>query len=685
MSSFTWDVASLDTLRKQWSRSIRFGVLMAPLHPTPDVGQTVEVRIRCTWEGKALEVTGDVVQASEASSVVQLGDWTASAKTILIEVGLTEAEALVVPEAAAPAPAPDPEPEPAAPEPGPEPAPEVVGPPPPPEPAAPEPSAPEPEPERAAVAPPPEPEPEPAPPPAPAAAPPPPPPVRQPPSSPGGRSSVAFRPKAVAFSPRPAPGSRPGAPMPDVSGPRAVRPSGAPAPSAPAQTAAIDPKDIAGVARAGGPATLSAETLLPPATQHGEFGQVTWRDVLLHFYEKQVTGILAIEAFREVRWCYLVKGQPVHYLGDKPHPGEFLSDALVADGVISAKDWVAALRIQKLTGMAAGEYLVHSGKLDRKKLKEGLHRRAERITRNLMGMNFGKFRFHDFPEVTAVFDFQAVDVLAVLLDSQRQALAQVSDDALVQKAEGIYPMHVRPVAARIQFLQKVPLKPDERNLANKVLPAGWTLGELVGLKEMEERRLLRLLLALKAMGLVEFVRDEGEHGKRNRAERILYIGLRDVTRRSEFEALHAHWSSSEAEIKAGYDKLLKEFGRERFAKVMDPRIEDLITSIHKRAAEVWDTLQSRQGRKAARLKVVGVDQLRMASDLLDKQGEMATFKGDFRLVRACYERVMELEPGGPEGVENLRRAKQWLADPRVQGAGYAGTDALNDQLDGLLG
>ena len=79
MSSFTWDVASLDTLRKQWSRSIRFGVLMAPLHPTPDVGQTVEVRIRCTWEGKALEVTGDVVLASEASSVVQLGDWTASA------------------------------------------------------------------------------------------------------------------------------------------------------------------------------------------------------------------------------------------------------------------------------------------------------------------------------------------------------------------------------------------------------------------------------------------------------------------------------------------------------------------------------------------------------------------------------------------------------------------------------
>ena len=105
MSSYTWDVASLETLRKQWSRSIRFGVLMAPLHPLPDIGESVTVRIRCTWEGLALEVAGEVVQASVASTVVEINTWTQAAKQALLDVGLHEAEALVV-SADEPAPAP---------------------------------------------------------------------------------------------------------------------------------------------------------------------------------------------------------------------------------------------------------------------------------------------------------------------------------------------------------------------------------------------------------------------------------------------------------------------------------------------------------------------------------------------------------------------------------------------------
>ncbi|MCP4867928.1 MAG: hypothetical protein GY898_04355 [Proteobacteria bacterium] len=655
MSQHTWDVPSLGTLQRQWRRSMKFGVLMVPLYPAPDEGSPVTIRVRCNWEGVAFELNGKATQVNEGASVIELDAISASARDGLVKAGIPDAASLPdAPDdaptgdhdsglsAAAVPPAPEPTPAPA--EPTPEPPVE----------AAPEaPAAPEPTPPPAAPVPAPTPTP-----------------------APSRPASGGFRPKSIAFKPKAArPSSAPARPVPTA-------PPSRPSQSGPVPTGSRD--DIASIASAAGPATLSGEMLMEPAVMHGDFSKVSFGDVLLHFVENTATGVLAMEAFREVRWCYLIDGKPVHYLGDKPHPGEFLSDALVADGVIDVATWAGALRVQKLTGVSAGQYLVTSGKLKAGELREGLQKRAERITRNLLGMNFGKFRFHELEVIRTVFDFKPVPVLSVLLSQQRASFSAIEDDKLVQSIEEYYPLHVRPIPARLALLGQLPLQPRERELVDRVLPAGWTLGELVSLKELDERTLVRLLLSLKALGMIEFVRDEGPEGKRNRAERKLYIGLRDLIRRSPFEAVHSHWSSSAPEIKAGYQKVLEEFSKKRFSKVLDPRIEGIIEQIHARAHEVWALLATRGLRREQRLLVVGVDQLQMASDLLDTQGEMATFKNDFRYVRACYERVQELDPGRPEGTENRKRAKLWLADPRVAGANIGDLADLDDKLNGLL-
>ena len=657
MSQHTWDVPSLGTLQRQWRRSMQFGVLMVPLYPAPEAGSPVTIRIRCAWEGLAFEVTGNATQVTEGACVIELDPITTGARGGLIKAGIPEAASL--PDVGAPEDAPTGDLDASVAVPAAEPPASAADPvapaPPPPDPAPPPTTEPVPEPAPAEVAPVAA-----ADAPTPADAPPPPP------------AAGGFRPKSITFKPRAArPSSAPARPVPT-----------APAATAPGGAAALD--DIASIAAATGPASLSAETLMPPATMHGDFSKVSFGDVLLHFVENTATGVLAMEAFRETRWCYIVDGKPVHYLGDKPHPGEFLSDALIADGVIDPPAWAEALRVQKLTGVMAGQYLVNSGKLRPAQLQSGLQKRAERITRNLLGMNFGKFRFHELEVVRKVFDFQPVHVLGVLLSQQRASLAGVEDDKLVQSIEEYYPLHVRPIPARGALLKQLPLEPRERDLVEKLLPAAWTLGELVGLKELDERSLVRLLLALKALGMIEFVRDEGPEGKRNRAERKLYIGLRDLIRRSPFEAVHSHWSSSAPELRAGYQKVMDEFSKERFSKVMDDRIDGIIDQIHARANEVWKLLETRELRREQRKLVVGVDQLQMASDLLDKQGEMATFKSDFRMVRACYERVQELDPGRPEGSENRKRAKQWLSDPRVAGAHVGDLGDLDDQLNGLL-
>jgi hypothetical protein len=414
---------------------------------------------------------------------------------------------------------------------------------------------------------------------------------------------------------------------------------------------------------------------------------MSWRDVLLHFATRRSTGVLVIRGFREVRWCYLIDGQPVHYRGDQPHAGEFLFDALAQEVQMPQEEWAHAMRMQQVTGLPAGEYLVARGRISRTDLDAALNRRAARITKYLLGANFGRFSFHPLDELRTVFHYQPVNVLVLLMDAQRQTYAQLDDDALIRKAEPLYPLHIRPVADRWSLIPMLPLSDMERHLCEAVLPAGWPLKEMVALRELDEKSLVRFVFSLMGLGVLEAVREEGAAGRRNRAERKLFVALKDMRRRNEFEALHSHWSSIAKEIRAGYDQVLTEFGRAAYAEFMDPRIEGLLAEIRRRADECWGKLETAAGRKATRLESVGNDQLRMASDLLDKQGEMALFKGDFPLAKSIYTRVLELDPGGVEGAENTTRAKAMLADPRIDQAAEvagAGVDGLRRQFDTLV-
>lgn len=507
-------------------------------------------------------------------------------------------------------------------------------------------------------------------------------------------SISAFRPAAVAFRPPSAPAGPPSvAQLPAVGAPasagsmRAV-PSG-PQPTSGSLPAVGGPTptspQLQAISTSAGPGRAGSESLLPPATEQGDFGSLSWRDVLLHFYTRRSTGVLVIHGFREVRWSYLLDGQPLHYRGDQPHAGEFLYDAIPPERGITTEEWTQALRLQQVTGLPAGEYLVARGRLSRADLDESLTRRATRITRYLLSANFGRFTFHPLEDLKMVFRHAPVDVLPLLLESQRQAYAALDDDALIKRCEPLYPFVVRLVASRAEILDRLPLENEERRLVTEVLPACWPLRELVTLKEMDERQLLRLVLALSGLGVIEVVRDEGEAARRNRVERKLYHAARDLRRRNAFECLHAHWSSSPREVDDGYRSSLKEYADGTFSDVLDARIRTKLQEIRGLVEGAWRKVGGVAARKEYRKGLVGADQLRMASDLLDKQAEMALFKGDFPLARACYERIVELDPGN-DGGEVLNRAKAQLADERLMSAAELSPgafDSMRARFDSL--
>ena len=670
MSELRLQIRSQDALRDQWSRSLRHGALMGSIEPVPTVGAFVSVTIVPAWGGPDVVVEGTVLQATVAASVVQLDGLSEQAAAALQALGIVEAVAS--PSAAVTGGSE--EPDVSAEEPSAE---EVQA-------SVDEESSAQPADEGSASSS--EPENTSAPPPQGAFAPPPQGALAPPPQgafAPPPQGAFAPVSQAGGLAPPPqgafAPVSQDGASDVAPAAPVAAR-------SGPKATLDLeDPRQITAVSEAGTP---EAVALLPDPSHEGDFGSSSWRDTLLSLLEDRATGILVIRALREMRWCYLVDGAPVHYLGDKAHPGEFLSDMLIADGLVTRESWNGTLRSQGLTGMKPGEILIGSGAIKPKQFNNAIRSRAERITQNLMGMNFGRFSFHPYEELKKIFPFDQVDLLSLLLSYQRKAVARLDDEEVYRQTEEFYRQHLHIPPKRVSMVAELELSEIEKHFSQVVIPAGWLLAEMLALREMEERSLLRFVLLLQGMGMLEFVEGEGDRAKRNRAERYLYETLGDVIRRNAFDAVGAHWSSSVEQIEESYKKIKHRSRLERFEPYMDPRIKGLFDDVHGRLDALWQELKQERNRKEIRAKVVEIGQLRMASDLLHSQGGMALYKNDFALARVCYVRVLELDPGGTDGAENIAAAQKALRDPQLSESAVAesGVDmvALQRRLDAAI-
>ncbi|MEE2828615.1 MAG: hypothetical protein VX498_05475, partial [Myxococcota bacterium] len=390
---------------------------------------------------------------------------------------------------------------------------------------------------------------------------------------------------------------------PSLEADSAVSAPPAPAPSAAvlrpvSQSSARPPKPVKPAAASGdlagglgwaikqsGRELRAQEPRLPEALQTGEVGEVNWRDSLTEFYLERATGIVAIHGFRENRWLFLVDGSPAHCVLEKAHPGEHIIDCLPSGAVPDPARWQQACSEHEGSEFLAAEQLVAEGVLDRDVLDEALHRRTVAVTRNLVRANFGDWSFHPAEEIRKLLSWPVVDVLEVLLDAERRNIGQRTDEQIVRETEPYLSQHVTLVPERSVILGELALIPRERVVANELLSGGWTIKELFVYAELQEQELLRLLWVLRSLGILIMLESEGERSKRNRAERQLYIGHRDITRRPVFEALHCHWTAIEEEIEAGYQRVLNEFSEERFDAVADERIVSLIESIHSRAAE----------------------------------------------------------------------------------------------------
>ncbi len=671
----------ISELQKIWRLYLKHGALVTRILPVPEKGERLAVQIRPGWGGDEIYLTGTVVQPSSAMSVMQLDDLEITARVALVSHGIEEA---------APPPAFGAIPAVRAPEPSPE---TVTGP------AreapaetikAPEPvpiAAPEPVP---IAAEPPKPRPPPTIPSTPKPIPPPPAPKPRPPPTIESPKPAGARPGRQRRGARPMrqSGSSTANRKPLSSGSFHKAPPSSPTLSRVSKTGESVDMDARSASSLTGPVSPDTEAVLPEVASKGDFGHESWRDVLLDLFIERATGVIVIHAFRENRWCYLVDGRPTHYLVDHAHPGEYLSDAILKECDVSAGQWTEALVGSKISGVAPGDYLVKRGVITERELHEALRRRAAAITRNLLTANFGRWTYHPWTPVRELFTWEPIDVLPLILSAERANMARMTDDEITKTTEPHLDKHVSLAPERADLLEQLPLEGAERSLARELLPGGWTMKELLVHGGLTEKDLLRFVWVLKAMGFVRLRTDEGSDSKRNRAERKMYVALKDIQRRKNFEALHCHWTAIGSEVQEGHRKTLDEFNASKFAGVMDPRLQDLLDRIRARADELLMRLKTKKGRDSVRRSLVGESQLIMAADLMLKQGDMEAYKSNWGVARVCYERVIELAPHIPETQEALKRAKEKLLDPAISNAALGtelkAIDAVGAAVDKLV-
>lgn len=662
-----------------WNRYIKHSALATAVHPPPNAGDSATIHLRTTWSAAEAVLRATVVQATPAFTIFELAPLDPRAIMALIAMGLEEAAALTPSEGetlAAPMQAPSP-PEPAADRSlefteAPTDAMTVeVGDAPLPTPASPGPVDASADDSMdgswsigdgtfSAVA-------------SSLDPPPPPAPTRSNPRI----KAVRFSP---SFAPPPPPGSRPKAPAPP---PAATRPPAPPLTPKADSTSPDDPRFLAGLS---GPAGADTEAALPAIARWGDLGESSWRDALLSLLLDRATGVLVLHGFREIRWGYFVDGRPVHYAGDHPHAGEYLSDFLTGDGPLSEAQWTDALRMQKLTGLPAGTYLVRRGALTEKQLQTGLIARAARITERLVAANFGRWSMHHLENVRYVYPYVGVDVVPLLFRVERQAAERLEDDKVVEQMTPFYDHHIIQVDSRLHMLEGLEFREVERVVVDEYLSGGWTIKDLLALRAMNERPLLRLLLVLKALGIIDLAHEEGSKAPRNRVERKLFVALRNITRWPNFEALHCHWTATQYEVEQGHRDTLAEWDISRFESVADARIRDLAAQIRRHADDLYLKLKTRAGRDELRKGRIDPSQRLMASDLLYRQADMEIFKNNLGVARVLFERILELVPATSEGQEYRDKAREGLKNPAVAGAKYPGEgfQAVFKKLDALV-
>ena len=395
----------------------------------------------------------------------------------------------------------------------------------------------------------------------------------------------------------------------------------------------------------------------------GSLARVSMREVFMEILKRKGTGLLVVDGFRERYWGYFVGGQPVRYNREPASRSESIEYQASRQRLLKPAELERARYAAGLTGLLLDDALVKLGMLNRRQVDGLMLESATMITDRLLGVNFGHFRYFDLPEIRKLFPGKTVDVSQVLWTRSRARYSGLNEKQVREIVDQFYKHHLvltdqgRDLAGPLI----ASLAGQEKRFLQRYLRGGWQLSELLGRLEMPTRSLVELVLALQDLGAIELNEREGERWRESRAERFV-IDRMDYMDRDHFAFVESHWSCLEPELMRACDKVARTIESPIMEHLELEELTQMRQEIREKLAEVRGLFADTTQRRAYRGTLIEDDKRRMAGELFHKQGEMELFKADIPKATECFQRVIELDPGGSGSGDRIVRARKVLKD-----------------------
>lgn len=380
--------------------------------------------------------------------------------------------------------------------------------------------------------------------------------------------------------------------------------------------------------------------------------------VLLDLMAARATGVLVVELDEVRYWGFLLGGKPVHYLRHPPLESESTEALMIRKQLLSRPVLDRARWHAEITGQPLVSIVMRLRLIREKQLHELRDAQIKLVTRRVLDQREGYYRFYETADLREVFRNPPLDPVPLIW---KRAIFSLSNRSEAQIQSRLAPLldrglHVSSLGKKIA--RKLPLDDRRKDLVRVLAAGDKTVRQAIAGSDLEERKAAELLLVMEELGLARFVKVQLRiTAEAARSERALKT-LTGRLHKDHFALLDLHWSALPGEIDIARERFESEVlslsapcvELPGYAKLRDP-LDRRIELLRKLTAD--DTF-----RVQYRARIVGEGERRMAAEMYLKQGEMALFRRDSEQARECFDRLLEVDPGGEGGIERRDRARQ---------------------------
>jgi hypothetical protein len=380
--------------------------------------------------------------------------------------------------------------------------------------------------------------------------------------------------------------------------------------------------------------------------------------VLLDLVASRATGVLVVE-LEEVRyWGFLLGGKPVHYLRHPPLESESTEALLIRKQLLSRPVLDRARWHAEVTGQPLVSIVMRLRLIREKQLHDLREAQIKLVTRRVLDQREGYYRFFETPDLREVFRNPPLDPVPLIWKRAIFLLANRSEAQIQSRVEPLLDQGLHVTSLGRKIARMLPLDEHRKDLVRVLAKGDKSVRQAVKSSNLEGRKAVELVLVLEQLGLARFVklklRITADVARSERALKALTGRLH----KDHFGLLKLHWSALPDEIRRAFEKF-ETAVRDLSEPCVDlPGYAKLHDPLQRRLVLLRKLAEDDGFRTQYRAEVVSEGERRMAAEMYLKQGEMALFRRDSEQARECFERLLEVDPGGQGGRERQDRARQ---------------------------